>query len=371
LACTWILLVGLVLSTGFIFRGTEFKVHPRWPYALAEPQAVLHNLRLAIWPRPLCAEYAYPVSDSWREILPSLMVVLACGIATAWALARHPVWGFVGAWFFGILAPTSSVIPTREVISDRRMYLPLVAVVTVAVVCIDLAGRAAIRRGWLTGRVAAGLGGCLAVVVAGTWGVLTIERNRVYRSELAMWQDTVAQAPGNARAQGNLGNMLAAKGEFEAALAHYHKALELRPDQAGTHSNLGNTLANLGRIDEAMASYRKAIDIDPNFVDPHNNLAGLLLRLGRTTEAIEHYQKSLEIDPNHAMAHNNLGAALRQRRQLDEAVDHFRQAVRLKPDYVKAHHNLINTLAQMGRFQEALAAQQYPGLRGGNTAARR
>ena len=48
-------------------------------------------------------------------------------------MRAHPL-GFLGAWFFLILAPTSSVLPMSvEVAAERRMYLPLAAVVVLAV----------------------------------------------------------------------------------------------------------------------------------------------------------------------------------------------------------------------------------------------
>ena len=354
LASTWILLVGLVLCTGLVFRGAEFKVHSRWSYALTEPQAILHYLRLALWPRPLCAYYAWPVSESWREILPALLVVLACGMAAVWTLVKRPRWGFLGVWFFGILAPTSSVIPTRDVIAERRMYLPLMAVITLLVVGVYLAGRAMIRRGWLPSRIAVGVGVGLAIVFGVTWGVLTVERNHVYYSELAIWEDTAAKSPANARAHSNLGIIMSARREFEAALMHYQTALKLQPDVARNHYDVANTLTCLGRIDEAQACYEKAIEIDSDYADPHNNLASLFARRGQLEQAKAHYQRALEIKPDYPEAHNNLANILAQKGETGGAISHYQKALASKPDYAEAHNNLGFALANIGRIDEAV-----------------
>ena len=400
LASTWILLVGLVRSTGLIFRQTEFGVHSRWLYLLTEPQAILHYLRLAVWPWPLCAEYGYPVSTSGREILPSLVVVLVGGIGVVWAMAMRPLWGFLGVWFFGILAPTSSVIPTREVIVERRMYLPLAAVLTLLVVGGYLAGRSMIRRGWLPGRVAVGVGVCLVLVAGVTWGVLTVERNQVYFSVLTMWRDIVAKAPQNVHAHYSLGFVLcdqkqsqeglkyceraiqlnrrsntavnprvvkhneamiayncglalANMGRHQEAIERYEQAIRAEPEMARAHYNCGIVLAELGRKGEAIAHYQEALHLKPDYFEVHNNWGSLLLNMGHTAEAVGHYQKSIAIAPN-PTAHNNLGMILQENGRLDEAADHFRQAVRLKPDYVRAHFNLVIVLAQMGRVREAI-----------------
>ena len=52
-------------------------------------------------------------------------------IITLWLLARKNAMGFLGAWFFIALAPTSSVIPLLHPVFEHRMYLPLMAVVAV------------------------------------------------------------------------------------------------------------------------------------------------------------------------------------------------------------------------------------------------
>ena len=76
------------------------------------------------------------------EIVPCAVVVGLLGLATLVALWRWPKVGFLGAWFFAILAPTSSIIPVAtQTIAEHRMYLPLAAVVTGLVVGCCLAGR--------------------------------------------------------------------------------------------------------------------------------------------------------------------------------------------------------------------------------------
>ena len=53
---------------------------------------------------------------------------------TVVALVRWPAIGFLGAMFFLTLAPTSSIVPiASEVGAERRMYLPLAALVVLAV----------------------------------------------------------------------------------------------------------------------------------------------------------------------------------------------------------------------------------------------
>ena len=70
-----------------------------------------------------------------REIVPYFTVLALLGLATAVALWRWPKFGFLGACFFFILAPASSIVPVAtQTAAEHRMYLPLAAVLILLVV---------------------------------------------------------------------------------------------------------------------------------------------------------------------------------------------------------------------------------------------
>ncbi|HEX6974309.1 MAG TPA: hypothetical protein VF147_07910, partial [Vicinamibacterales bacterium] len=134
LACTWVILGVLVaggprtFSVGFGFEGW-----PWWRYLLTQASVVTHYVRLVFWPSPLVLDYEWEPSTVAAAILPGLFVLALVG-ATAWAVVRRMPSGFAAAWFFVILAPTSSVLPiVTEVAAEHRLYLPLAGVVALAV----------------------------------------------------------------------------------------------------------------------------------------------------------------------------------------------------------------------------------------------
>ena len=66
-----------------------------------------------------------------------LAAQLALAGAATWALWRHRPEGFAGAWFFLILAPTSSVVPViQQPVAENRPYLPLAALVSLGVLAL-------------------------------------------------------------------------------------------------------------------------------------------------------------------------------------------------------------------------------------------
>ena len=97
-------------------------------YACSQPGVILHYLRLVFWPQPLLLDYGWPPARTLGDILPGAMVVAGLLAATGYAFWRSPAWGLLGAWFFLILAPTSSIMPLADLAFEHRMYLPLAAV---------------------------------------------------------------------------------------------------------------------------------------------------------------------------------------------------------------------------------------------------
>jgi tetratricopeptide (TPR) repeat protein len=348
LAATWLLLAGLVASAGWDRNGTSgFNVGiTPWAYWLTQFEAVTRYLWLSVWPHPLVFEYGtFWVNRSTEVALYALVVVVLAG-AVLVALWRRPMPGFLGAWFFVILAPTS-VMPGRiQMIVEHRMYLPLAAVMTLAAMGIHAAAR---RQSWVV----------FAALALGL-GMLTARRNEDYRSELTIWNDTVAKRPNNERAHNNLGVAWThLPGRLDDAIAEFKAALRLKPDSVEAHNYLGLLWSHLpARLDDAIAQYQEALRLQPDFVAAHNNLGLAWAQMpGRLNDAIAQFEAALRLQPDYAEAHNNLGLAWAQMPgRLNDAAAQFEAALRLQPDYAAAHNNLGLAWAQMpGRMNDAIA----------------
>jgi tetratricopeptide (TPR) repeat protein len=339
LAATWGALAGLVASTGGNRSGSVgFGTGVSWGgYVLTQFQAVTTYLRLAVWPHPLVFEYG----TFWvtaAQAAPYIAFVAALAGLSVWALVRRPRLGFLGFWFFGILAPTSLAPGTTQMIVEHRMYLPLAAPAILFVLCV---------------RALSGRGRIVAVAAAAGLGWTTAGRNADYRTDLLLWQKTAEQRPLNSRAHGNLADALVAAGRTDDGLAEYERALRLNPDDAVASNNYGLALASLGRMEEAVARLRRAVAIKPSYAHGHYNLANALARSGRFDAAISEYRKALDLAPDYSEAANNLGNALMSAGRMDEALARFRDALRMDPENAEADYNLGNALSRLDRTREA------------------
>ncbi len=200
LAGTWVVLAGLMVSQAHKFADTGVLVVKNLTplqYAVSQPGVIAHYLRLCFCPTGLCLDYGWPVADRAGEILPPLLLIAALLALTIWAAFRWPEWSFLGAWFFFILAPTSSVFPLRDLAFEHRMYLPLAAVATGVVVGGWVAGRWLVRHGKLPLSASQVIAGALVLFAGVALGILTFRRNVDYQSTLSIWEDTVDKAPAN------------------------------------------------------------------------------------------------------------------------------------------------------------------------------
>ncbi len=349
LAATWLMLAVLVARTPHGYTGFGIKGLTPWDYLKTEAGVIVYYLRLCFWPHPLVLDYFdWPISLSLKDcLLPGAVVVGLLG-ATAWAFRRQPQWGFLGAWFFLILGPTSSFLPSfGEAAAERRMYLPLAAVVTMVVVGAFLLGKRLLRRqsGIVLGCVAEG---AVVLLLAFT----TVQRNRDYNSEITIWRDTVEKRPNNARAHYNLGVSLDLAARMPEAVAQYEQALRIKPDYAEAQNNLGKAMEQDGRIEDAITHYEQALRIEPDYAEAYYNLGNVFAKKGKISDAIGLYEQALRLKPDLPQAHYNLGNAFSQEGKISEAIEQYEQALRLNPDYAEAQNNLGTALMGSGRTRK-------------------
>jgi tetratricopeptide (TPR) repeat protein len=382
LAASWLLLGCLVLSTHGRAGTAGFGagVSPR-AYALTQVYAVVHYAGLAFWPSPLVFDYGRDLLPVGPWLVPCALVLAALAAATVWMLARRPALGFLAVCFFALLAPSSSLVPVAtEPMAEHRMYLALAPVIVLAV----LGMRRVLGRGLVP----------VCSVAAAVLLCLTWQRNGDYRSDEALWTDTVSKRPGNDRAHNDLGFILASEpGRRDDAIAQYRSALGLSPNYSTAHYNLAMALVGKpGGLEEAIAEFEATIRLDPGLAEARFNLGRALmeepgrmedaarqyeetLRIrpdfpgaqynlgcalgsipGRAGESVAHYEAALRQDPGLVEAHFNLGCVLAQMPgRLDDAISQFQAAVRLRPDYLPAILNLGTALGSAGRGPEAVA----------------
>jgi tetratricopeptide (TPR) repeat protein len=318
-----------------------------WPYLLAQAEIVVHYVRLAIVPSPLVFLYDWPLGTSlaavaWQFVLLAALVALtAVGIAK-----RHPA-SLLGAWFFLILAPSSSVLPiVTEVAAEHRMYLPLAAIVAAAVVGVVMLGRRFVPSAKVRGAAAA----ILVAAVVFVFGAETRARNRVYWSAETLWLDTVTKRPNDARARVAYGDVLAAAGRLAEAEAQLEKGLALSPNDPVARVRMGVALARQQKLDAAVPHLERALALRPGDVDAHRFLGEIYALRRQDALAANHYEQALAALPGDPQLLGRLALLLAESR--DPAVKNASRAAELASQAVRL------TGGRDPRVIEALSASQ-------------
>jgi tetratricopeptide (TPR) repeat protein len=349
LASTWVLLALLHHmsrnrggSAGFGLGVTG------WQYARTQFGCIIHYLRLAFWPSPLVLDYGYPIAGKAAEILPYAVGVFLLLVATAAALALRPRWGFLGAWFFAILAPTSSLVPLPgQTEAEHRMYLPLAAVVALVVLgAYHVCGRPGLRCRWAMA--------ALVPAVAAALGFGTYQRNKAYRSELAIWDDTVRKVPLNDRAYLSRGSAYWTSGQPEAAIKDYDKCIALNPRYAKAYVGRGNVYSGQGHYDEALRDYDHALKLNPDLADAYNGRGSVFGYKGQVDAAIRDFNRAIQLEPEFAQAYYNRANAYDAKGEIDAAIDSYDRVIRLRPDHAKAYNSRGSAYDNKGQVDAAM-----------------
>jgi tetratricopeptide (TPR) repeat protein len=362
---SWPLYVGLALSwlpfLGISYFGPHTPVAgfhlgvPAHVWWLTECEVVIRLLKLVIWPWPLLIHYEImhlgTLGEAWPWVLPVAALIVAA-VVLVWK--RRPS-GFVLVWFFAVLSPTLLIPMPKEELAERRLYVPLAAIIPLVVGGAFLAWQRfsqaiSVDKRWTIAGFSLATG-----LLAAVYGTVTFHRLEAFQTELSIWEQAARYQPRDPLVQVNYGTALAQIGRREKAMQQFEKTLTLDPNHPRAHFNLGNALADKSQFEEAIPHFQKAVAGEPDDFFARFNLGRALLAVGRTEEAIESLRLAVEQRPDFGSAHTNLGIALVAVGKSAEAIDHFQQAIKLEPD-AEGYVNLLGAYAMCGRTQEAIGA---------------
>jgi len=176
-----------------------------------------------------------------------------------------------------------------------------------------------------------------------------------YQEAVAHYQKAVELDPNCAKCYYRWWSALYDQEKYEEAIEKIRKAIELNPKEFTYLCNLGDTYYHAGEEENAVAAYREALPVAP--ADVFNLWGNSLYNQERFQESIVKYQQAIELKPDDAVFHSNLGGSYSELGQYDQAIAEFQQAVELDPGYALAYNQWGNALYAQERYAEAV--EQY------------
>lgn len=317
--------------------GSITSLDSRSDWYLTQTKAlVFHYLRLAMLPVGQNVDVEYPISKSFFDIeVMGATLILALFVLLLFHLRRRKLIIFWALWFPACMVVTSYVVVLRQVVTEHRVYLSLVGFTALAALALASLHRVLARqlaRLRLVTRFEDGLVGAMMVLLLAAYGFATWQRNQVWSSDLALWEEAASRG-GGWRAHMNYGIALEQAGRFDEALEELRKALEFG-QRPYPHINLGSVYIRHGQFEEGLAHLRTAVKNWPSLPDTHFHLAYGLIRAGQDAEAEQELLKAIELRPNYIKALRSLVGLQKRQGRFEEARSSYKRLIKADPTVV-------------------------------------
>ncbi len=300
-----------------------------YQYFFTECRAIWHYLLLFVFPLGQNIDHDFPVSQTVLDhgAIIGLIGLIAL-IGAAWYYRkRFPLICYGVFTLLLLFAPTSSVVPIRDTLVERRMYLPFIGFLFVSV---------GLLKYWKTSRsTLATVLGVVLLVEAG----LTYQRNLLWSNAVDIWADSVSKAPTKWRPNFQLAyayyneqrcadavNLFAktaalskpdygllidwglaadCAGNPSEAIAKLQEAAKLE-QTAHVYSQIGMEYAKMAQYPQALDVLAIAAKLDPRFERTYVYRGNIYALEGNRARAVEEFQRALRLNPQDQYARDGL-----------------------------------------------------------------
>jgi tetratricopeptide (TPR) repeat protein len=142
---------------------------------------------------------------------------------------------------------------------------------------------------------------------------------------------------------------------YTAAIARLQKVVELDPKMTRAYDTLGLCYDYLGQFNEAIKHYNRAVELNRLQSKPspwpHVDLAVSLISVNQLAEAEKNLREALGYDARFLQAHYQLGRVLEMQGNYLAAVQSLHQAIALQPSYPEPHYLLGRIYHRLGEDQ--------------------
>ena len=356
------------------------------PWSLSESVfSTLNGLSLysswLVWPQVQSAYHQVPLVSTLTAPGASLGLGILC--FALWAFLVHARSGVFLVAALVALVPVANIIRVTSpmdmgfTMAERFLYMPSVFIALCAAALINLV--------WSRSRLAGGLTlltiGCTIVGL----GMKTVDRNRVWQSDLTLFEDTyekvvdaqlVTEQYANALwndgqygrvqrlltsniqrhvSEGKeppvlslliLANSLAAQGETRRGIWFLEHALE-ENDSWALRYNLGVMATELGELRAGIKHFKAGLNLRNNHVPALLALGVNHLRLGQPRLALRSLAQVTVLDPRNGSGWHALGLGYHLMGSTLQAADALVEAVRLEPRNTTVRTDAALVLAQI------------------------
>ncbi|HOO55614.1 MAG TPA: tetratricopeptide repeat protein [bacterium] len=237
-------------------------------------------LELVFRPDMLSIVYDVPVSFSLFEPVVLIAIVVDAVLVAGFFIAvkRNRIIAFAIGWFILTLGPTLNLVPFGIFAADRYMYLPFLGV------CI---AAGALYAYAMKRRAAMACAIVLLVVMVSACIYVTVDRNRDWRNEIALWESTIETAPNVSMVNVGLGIAYLHKDRMEEAVEYLEEGRRLDPKNAKAYVGLGQYYLKKMDFIKAYEVLKEGLKASNNDIEIYYYIAMTYFNLGQYKSAAQ------------------------------------------------------------------------------------
>lgn len=340
-------------ATEAIHKDEEFSLFERMIYASYGFTMYLGKL---VWPFELSAIYPYPYSSGNIPASYSLFFAIPAGYIYLLLrfIKKNPLAAF-GLYFFAAnIVFLLQLLPVgNAVMADRYVYIPSAGFFLIIAM---LYRRISIKKPALTKMAQIALAFYIIAL-----GVKTFQRNEVWASSMALWNDVISKKSNATVAYNNRGSLHRGQESYRKAVDDYSMAIKLDNTYAHAYYNRGTTLKDWGKeinnpdlYKKAIPDFNKALKHKPQFPEAYHNRGLCYDNLGIYDKALKDFNKAIELNIEDYKIYVNRGVVKGKTGKLQEALEDFKKALSMAPQQPDALSNMGLAYSHLQEYQKAL-----------------
>ncbi len=260
--------------------------------------------------------------------------------------SKSQILKFFFLWALITLAPTSSLVPLKQIVTEHRFYLPGIGV------CLGI-GIVLVSAMNYSKKLLYLIGIALLFLI-----ILNQVRSSDFKDSVSIWADTAKKSPQKALVHNNLAAAYLEKKMFSEAEQALKTTLVLNPNSDHARINLGVLLIQKKKYQEAVDEFFQAIKLGTRDPNAYYNAGLALLELDRAEESLPYLREAVKLKPQSAQYHFDYGKALQKNKLFDDALKEYRTSLNIQPNNFKAHNNRGTIFWNLKSYYFAEAAFQ-------------
>ena len=298
------------------------------PNEVERPMAIQLNTQMEVWLR-YAALWIFPYQQTIFHHIPDLSPssLRGIGVGISWIILiglgiqqgrKDPLRCFALGAAILLLLPSSSFAALKENMAEHRSHQ--------FGLFFLLYGLSFLPQRLISWK--------LIPPIAIVFSFLSFQRNKVWTTEVSLWQEATLHSPESAAAWYGLGDAHRFAKQFEPALAAYSTCTRLDREYFDCWNNFGITYAEMGNPKKASDIWFQLLQISPGYCKAHTNLGFLAYQQQSWENAIVEFRSALGKCPSSVIAHYGLGLIYyRPRFDKEKAIFHLDQVLRLNPNF--------------------------------------